>query len=145
MAHREREVRSQLSDTEISNRGILSSGTLVADYYTAEPSPDKWIAVGTVMFWPVRDAGGVPKWMLVGQGRNERQAVDDLHVRMSKSIPPRWKIKCDQAPSGSTHSADLASSDVGNRYVVPWEISTDDLGAIATSTMSDLAASQAMP
>lgn len=143
MARQERVMLSQRISPQTSNRGIVSVGILVADYYTAEPSPDKWIAVGTVMFWPDHRGEGVPRWMLVGQGRNEQNAVANLRLLMSESVPPRWKAKCNQSPSRSAHVSDIVVRETENQYVVPWEIVTDDFDAVAQTVMSELAASQA--
>ncbi len=107
---------------EATSRGILSDGALVAHYYTAEPSPDRWVAVGTIMFWPERS--GSTRWMLVGSGLSQREAVANLRLRLRQSEPPRWRIKCDPPDHKSItqRSGDVAP----DRYVVPWEIAIDE-------------------
>ncbi|MGA7671398.1 MAG: hypothetical protein WBW04_13315 [Nitrolancea sp.] len=109
---------------EATSRGILSDGALVAHYYTAEPSPDRWIAVGTVMFWPETQRLTSPRWMLVGAGRAEPEAVADLRVRMRQHEPPQWRITCDPPDRVVyRHFTEIQSS---GRYVVPWEIEIDE-------------------
>ncbi len=104
------------------SRGILSNGTLVTHYYTTEPSPGQWVAVGTVMFWPISHEAGFPRWMLVGTGRTEKLAVSSLRDRMHEASPPRWKIKCEPVlASESDEASDETRAESGG-YVVPWEI-----------------------
>lgn len=107
---------------EAVSRGILSNGSLVANYYTAEPSPGQWVAIGTVMFWPVPQDSGFPRWMLVGVGRNEKSAVANLRARIKEATPPRWKIKLDPPPAASREPRVPADAVVVNEYVVPWAI-----------------------
>jgi len=108
------------------SRGIVSDGALIAHYYTAEPSPDRWIAVGTVMFLPEQPRSGSPRWMLVGEGSTERQAIADLRTRMIQYEPPRWRIKCDP-PAPEFHRRNEERHDkTSGRFVVPWEIDSGE-------------------
>ncbi len=119
-------------ETGIISRGILSNGTLVAHYYTTEPSPGQWIAVGTIMFWQVQRDDGFPRWMLVGTGRTEKLAVANLRVRMREASPPRWRVKCDPVAVSTSEEQPRDTEPSTAGYVVPWEIgleeTTDPLG-----------------
>ncbi len=112
------------------SRGIVSNGSLVADYNTSEPSPGNWVAIGTVMFWPARHDDGFPRWMLVGSGRSEQQAVAHLRARMVDANPPRWKIKCDPAASPNVTVDEHKSEEIATRYVVPWEVEIDHVAVV---------------
>ncbi len=111
---------------EATSRGILSDGALVAHYYTAEPSPDRWIAVGTIMFWPQPQRSGSPRWMLVGSGRSQREAVADLRVRLRQDEPPRWRIKCDPPDPKSHHPQFDDEHEAPGQFVVPWEVNPEE-------------------
>ena len=110
----------------LMSRGILTIATLVAHYYTSEPSPDRWIAVGTVMFWPEQPRSGSPRWMLVGLGATEREAVADLRIRLRQNEPPSWKIKCDPPSHGAVHHRPGGELQKTGDFVVPWEIGADE-------------------
>jgi hypothetical protein len=121
---RERVVRQVIP--EAASRGMLSDGVLVADYYTAEPSPGKWVAVGTVTFWLGRRGEGFPQWMLVGVGSSEQAAVAELRSRMNQTDPPRWKMKCDPSAQPAVESDDRVKTRSADRYVVPWDLQIND-------------------
>lgn len=68
----------------VDGRGELAGRYVWLEYYTTEPAPGSWVAVGAVTR---RAASGVPPRalrMLVGAGRSEAQAVDDLSRRFGQ-------------------------------------------------------------
>ncbi len=139
MARLERKHTQRRVIPEATSRGILSDGSLVADYYTAEPSPGKWVAVGTVMFWPARHDDGFPRWMLVGSGCSEQRAVANLRDRMKDANPPRWKIKCEPSTTATARPHQAAEAHIAGRFVVPWEIEIDDANILAETAGSEVA------
>ncbi len=125
MARLDQELAGRHTIPAAISRGFVWNGSLVADYNTSEPSPGKWVAIGTVMFWSARRNDGFPRWMLVGSGRSEQQAVAHLRARMVDANPPRWKIKCDPTMSPNVMVDEIKSEEMITRYVVPWEIEID--------------------
>jgi hypothetical protein len=64
---------------EICHRGILLDGELSVEYYTSQPAPTQWIAVGKV----AQTGSARVLLLLVGVGRDEQGAVDHLQHRLS--------------------------------------------------------------
>jgi len=128
--------RDMQESSVVVSRGILSYRSLVVTYYTAEPSPGQWVAVGTVMFWPTLQDSGFPRWMLVGVGRSERSAVSNLRARIKESVPPRWKIKLDPPAPVTSEPRSTTAASAAREYVVPWEI---EQGAVEARERGPLA------
>ncbi|HET7037272.1 MAG TPA: hypothetical protein VFI42_16420 [Thermomicrobiaceae bacterium] len=62
-------------DAEIVRRGTFTAGALSVSYYTSNPAPTQWVAVGVV--------SGAR--MLVGTGPSEAAAIGDLAARYEQS------------------------------------------------------------
>lgn len=116
---------------EATSRGIVSDGLLVAGYYTAEPSPGKWVAVATVMFWPGCHDDGSPRWMLVGEGCSEQRAVAHLRDRMKTANPPRWRITRGSRPAVAGHIANDAAAWIPERCDKPRDVEMGDADVLA--------------
>ncbi|HVX30942.1 MAG TPA: hypothetical protein VHA53_10720 [Nitrolancea sp.] len=79
-----RYLRNDHGPTRIVSRGaILVHGNSVP-FTTNEPSPGRWIAIATTGT-PFAREPRVPRCMVVGCGRSERGAVDDLRQRILES------------------------------------------------------------
>jgi hypothetical protein len=64
------------------HHGVMAQGNWAADYYTSQPDPSHWIAVGLVA--PL-DAGSPGlRRMLVGEGRTEDEAIHALCARIAE-------------------------------------------------------------
>jgi hypothetical protein len=115
------EGRRQMFDVEplqgdyepSQHRLVIDDGT-VAVYYTMEPSPLQWVAVGTLS---TVDHTGRPSRtcrMLVGCGRTEDAAISDLVQRTTKRLAspahcPNTASISDQMPVlGEPEGANLA-------------------------------------
>lgn len=64
------------------HHGVMAQGNWAVDYYTSQPDPSHWIAVGLVA--PLE--GGHPglRRLLVGQGCTEDEAIHALWVRIAE-------------------------------------------------------------
>lgn len=62
-------------------RRTLSAGNLTLKYYTSQPGPSQWIAVGTLALEP-RDGAADVLRLLVGAGASEESAIDHLRQRL---------------------------------------------------------------
>ena len=70
------------SATVVMHRGVLAQGQLSVEYYTSQPAPTQWIAVGLVS---ARTSSGPihePRRLVVGTGVTEQTAVDALARRL---------------------------------------------------------------
>lgn len=62
-------------DAEIVQQGTFTAGAVSVSYFTTNPAPTQWVAVGVV-----RGAR-----MLVGTGLSEAAAIEDLASRYEQS------------------------------------------------------------
>jgi hypothetical protein len=72
------------STTVVTHRGVLVQGQLSVEYYTSQPAPTQWIAVGLVPARITLGAGHQPARMLVGSGQTEDVAVTELSLRLAR-------------------------------------------------------------
>lgn len=70
--------------TVVMHRGVLVQGQLSVEYYTSQPAPTQWIAVGLVPARINLGTGHQPAQMLVGSGQTEDVAVTELSVRLAR-------------------------------------------------------------
>lgn len=63
--------------------GVLGYGCAVAEYYTSQPAPTQWLAIGVVSIHSEDRRGGRAKQLLVGTGRTESTAVGSLWDRLT--------------------------------------------------------------
>lgn len=70
--------------TVVMHRGVLVHGQLSVEYYTSQPAPTQWIAVGLVPARTTLGTGYQPAQMLVGSGRSEDVAVKELSFRLAR-------------------------------------------------------------
>ena len=73
--------------TGVVHRGVLVRGPARAEYYTSQPAPTQWLAVGLVSTHPATRACPRLQQLLVGTGRTEDAAVNALWERLAVSIP----------------------------------------------------------
>jgi hypothetical protein len=66
----------------VSYRGILDRSGIVAEYYTSQPAPTQWIAVGLVSARTSSAPVQEPRRLVVGTGMTEQIAVDALAHRL---------------------------------------------------------------
>lgn len=64
------------------HHGVMAKGNWAADYYTSQPDPGCWIAVGLVA--PLDTATPVLRRMLVREGRAEDNAINALWIRVAE-------------------------------------------------------------
>lgn len=64
------------------HHGVMAQGNWAADYYTSEPDPIHWIAVGLAA--PVDPERPCLRRMLVGQGNTEDEAIHALWIRIAE-------------------------------------------------------------
>ncbi|TVR76898.1 MAG: hypothetical protein EA415_00645 [Sphaerobacteraceae bacterium] len=106
------------------HHGVMAKGNWGADYYTSQPDPSNWIAVGLVA--PLDAGTPILRRMLVGVGCTEGEALNALWVRVSElSGDSQFTI----FPEPSTHRAqtDMAEPRTcarvyfarGDRFTVP--------------------------
>jgi hypothetical protein len=69
------------------HRGILYRGAVVAEYYTSQPAATQWVAVAVTTV-VVADGRSQGHGLVVGIGRTEDGAVDDLEQRLSAGATP---------------------------------------------------------
>lgn len=62
--------------------GLLLHGRILAEYYTSQPAPTQWLAIGVVSIYPIDPGDDRSKQMLVGTGRTETAAVVSLWDRL---------------------------------------------------------------
>ena len=72
------------SATVVMHRGVLAQGQLSVEYYTSQPAPTQWIAVGLVPARINLGTGHQPAQMLVGSGQSEEIAVSELSRRLAR-------------------------------------------------------------
>lgn len=79
------------SATVVMHRGVLVQGELSVEYYTSQPAPTQWIAVGLVQARITGGTGHQPAQMLVGSGQTEDVAVSELSRRLARleAVAPR--------------------------------------------------------
>ncbi len=109
------------STTVVMHRGVLVQGQLSVEYYTSQPAPTQWIAVGLVPARIALGAGHQPAQMLVGSGQTEDVAVTELSIRLARleavapSRPTDYshactvttepeRLVCPSRPATTTHS-----------------------------------------
>lgn len=71
----------------VANRGVLDGHHVVVEYYTSQPAPTQWVAVGLAT---VRNEDGLAPQttLLVGTGRTEEAAVHELRGRVPVAERP---------------------------------------------------------
>lgn len=69
------------ADTVVS-RGVLGGPGVVVEYYTSQPAPTQWVAVGIAELRLLRSDEQALKKLLVGTGRSEAAAIQALRHRM---------------------------------------------------------------
>jgi hypothetical protein len=67
---------------EVVRSGLLLHGRTLAEYYTSQPAPTQWLAIGVVSTYPEDPGDDRSKQMLVGAGRTEIAAVASLWDRL---------------------------------------------------------------
>ncbi len=65
------------------SRGVLGRGCAIAEYYTTQPAPTQWLAIGVVSIHSDDPSGSRMKQLLVGAGRTESAAVGSLWDRLT--------------------------------------------------------------
>lgn len=65
------------------HRGVLGRGCAIAEYYTTQPAPTQWLAIGVVSIHSDDPSDSRMKQLLVGAGRTESAAVGSLWDRLS--------------------------------------------------------------
>jgi hypothetical protein len=100
------------STTVVTHRGVLVQGQLSVEYYTSQPAPTQWIAVGLVPARIALGAGHQPARMLVGSGQTEDVAVTELSLRLARleAVAPRCPTDYGQEYSVTTEPERLARS-----------------------------------
>ncbi|HEU4793741.1 MAG TPA: hypothetical protein VFS96_08790 [Nitrolancea sp.] len=73
--------------TVIVHRGVLVRGPSTAEYYTSQPAPTQWLAVGLVSTHPATRECPRLQQFLVGTGRTEDSAVSALWDRLASPTP----------------------------------------------------------
>ncbi len=68
------------------NRGVLGRGCAIAEYYTTQPAPTQWLAIGLVSIHSDDPSGSRLKQLLVGAGRTESAAVGSLWDRLTTLV-----------------------------------------------------------
>lgn len=66
----------------VSHRGMLDRSGIVAEYYTSQPAPTQWIAVGLVSARTSSGPVHEPRRLVVGTGVTEEIAIDALTRRL---------------------------------------------------------------
>lgn len=66
---------------------LLIEHTAIVQYYTDEPSPSQWVAIGMVLPLARLAAWGEERRLLVGCGRSEAAAIEDLAFRLAELLP----------------------------------------------------------
>lgn len=64
------------------HHGVMAQRSYAADYYTSQPDPGHWIAVGLAA--PVDPECSHLRCMLVGEGHTEDEAIHALWVRIAE-------------------------------------------------------------
>lgn len=72
----------------VVNRGVVTDGRYPVDYYTAQPSPSQWIALGIVRGAPEVEDLQATHRMMVGNGASEQAAIEALRQRVITILPP---------------------------------------------------------
>ena len=67
-----------------AHRGVMVQGNYAVDYYTSQPDPAHWIAVGLVGSHSVQRPG--LRRLLVGQGDTEPEAINALWRRTAELL-----------------------------------------------------------
>jgi hypothetical protein len=70
----------------IEHWGVFFERGFVTEYYTRQPDPGRWVAVGVVT--PPDDVSDPHRLMLVGAGRSEDAALSDLQTRITGVVSP---------------------------------------------------------
>lgn len=74
----------------IVRRSVLNLGAMYVEYYTSQPAPTQWIAVGLLKGRADGPAHSLPTSLVVGSGRTEQLAVTALRERlMQRELPSR--------------------------------------------------------
>jgi hypothetical protein len=71
----------------VVHRGVLVRGPATAEYYTSQPAPTQWLAVGLVSTHPATRECPRLQQFLVGTGRTEDSAVSALWDRLASPTP----------------------------------------------------------
>lgn len=70
----------------------MSGGDLSVEYYTRQPSPGQWVAIGTIAGSMLDNVAPVLPSMLVGTGVTEYAAIEQLRARLLELSPTRGEI-----------------------------------------------------
>lgn len=73
--------------THADDRRTMRAGAREARFYTSQPAPDQWIAVGTVAVLPRHAGYESTLRLLVGAGADEAAAIDNLRRRLDALEP----------------------------------------------------------
>jgi hypothetical protein len=65
------------------HHGVIVEGSFVADYYTSQPAPSQWIAVGVVRPCDEQLSSHRLRRMLVGDGLTADDAMAALRTRIA--------------------------------------------------------------
>ncbi len=90
------------------HHGVMAKGNWGADYYTSQPDPSRWIAVGLAA--PLDTGSPVLGRMLVGEGSTEDEAINSLWVRVSELS---GDSQCTIFPEPSTHQDQKSAASLG--------------------------------
>jgi hypothetical protein len=92
------------------HHGVMAKGNWGADYYTSQPDPSRWIAVGLAA--PLDTGSPVLGRMLVGEGSTEDEAINSLWVRVSELS---GDSQCTIFPEPSTHQDQQPTAEPNHR------------------------------
>lgn len=116
--------------TVVMHRGVLAQGQLSVEYYTSQPAPAQWIAVGLISATTAVGVSHQPAQMLVGAGQTEEVAVSELSRRLARleAVAPHRpsehsrertssgkpeRLACSSHPRASAHSYGAPSALAG--------------------------------
>jgi hypothetical protein len=77
-----RDIQLELPSDAI-HHGVIVEGSFVADYYTSQPAPIQWIAVGVVRPRDEQLSSRRLRRMLVGDGLTADDAIAALRTRIA--------------------------------------------------------------
>jgi hypothetical protein len=78
---------------EVAHRGVLARGCVVAEYYTSQPAPTQWLAIGLVSTYSDDHRDVRSKQLLVGTGRTETVAVKSLWDRLGALPSTQMEVR----------------------------------------------------
>jgi hypothetical protein len=65
----------------VVSQGALQNGQVRVDYYTTNPAPSQWVAIGVITAPAEQRTPESGRKLLVGNGANELESMLDLHVQ----------------------------------------------------------------